>query len=212
MLQRNRFSRARRGSFRNSISLDQVMAEKIGGDTRFPSLTLMIGAEMMSCSWTRSGSMIPPERSPLKLFQQLFVENTAEQKLTALRRLQEDRSLLDSLRERAKRLERSVGASDRDRLDQYFTSVRDLEKRLAKSTEWVDRPKPKVDAKAPEEIKEQHDLAKNERVMFKHAGHLAFDKKNYPLSNLYVSRLQSLGVEAASFSSGSGTMRGIELT
>jgi hypothetical protein len=93
---------ASRGSFKNSISLDQVMAEKIGGDTRFPSLTLMIGAEMMSCSWTRSGSMIPPERSPPKLFQQLFVENSAEEMLTALRRLQEDRSLLDSLHERAK--------------------------------------------------------------------------------------------------------------
>ncbi|MDA7889737.1 DUF1552 domain-containing protein [Akkermansiaceae bacterium] len=315
---------ASRGSFKNSISLDQVMAEKIGGDTRFPSLSLMIGAEMMSCSWTRSGSMIPPERSPLKLFQQLFLENTAEQKLTALRRLQEDRSLLDSLRARAKRLERSVGAADRDRLDQYFTSVRDLEKRLGKATEWVDRPKPKVDAKAPEEIKAQHDLAKNERVMFdlvrmaletdstrivtvclntgtltprqipgvktmchelthhgnredrldelrliedaqfsalgeflkgmdaakeqgvslldqtavlygtnmgsanshandnlpvllagggfKHAGHLSFDKKkNYPLSNLYVSLLQRLGVEASTFSSGTGTMRGIDL-
>ena len=277
----------------------------------------MIGAEMMSCSWTRSGSMIPPERSPLKLFQQLFVENTAEQKRTALRRLQEDRSLLDSLRERAKRLEKSVGAADRDRLDQYFTSVRDLE------NDWVNRPKPKVDAKAPEEIEEQHDLAKNERVMFdlvrmaletdstrivklclntgtltprqipsvktmchelthhgnredrldelrliedaqfsalgeflsgmdgakeqggslldqtailygtnmgsanshandnlpvllagegfKHAGHLAFDKKNYPLSNFYVSLLQNLGVEVSSFSSGTATMRGMDL-
>ncbi|MFT5468100.1 MAG: hypothetical protein ACI8UO_003208 [Verrucomicrobiales bacterium] len=316
---------ASRGSFKNSISLDQVMAEKIGGDTRFPSLTLMIGAEMMSCSWTRSGSMIPPERSPLKLYQQLFVENTAEQKTAALRRLQEDRSLLDSLSDRAKRLERSVGATDRDRLDQYFTSVRDLEKRLAKSTDWVDRPKPKVTVEAPDEIKEQHDLAENERVMFdlvrlaletdstrivtvclntgtltprqipgvksmchelthhgnredrlgelrliedaqfsalaeflkgmdaakeqgatlldqtavlygtnmgsanshandnlpvllaggrfKHAGHLAFDqKKNYPLTNLYVSLLQSLGVETTSFSSGTGTMRGIEFS
>jgi hypothetical protein len=316
---------ASRGSFKNSISLDQVIAEKIGGDTRFPSLALMIGAEMMSCSWTRSGSMIPPERSPLKLFQQLFVENTPEEKAAALRRLQEDRSLLDSLRERAKRLERSVGAADRDRLDQYFTSVRDLERRLGKATEWVDRPKPKVNVEAPEEIKEQNDLAQNERVMFdlvrlaletdstrivtvclntgtltprqipgvktmchalthhggredtlrelrlieeaqfsalgellkgmdaakeqgvslldqtavlygtnmgsanshandnlpvllagggfKHAGHLAFDrKKNYPLTNLYVSLLQSLGVETTSFSSGTGTMRGLELT
>lgn len=63
-------------------------------------------------------------------------------------------------------MERSAGAADRDLLDQDFTSVRDLEKRLGKSTEWVDRPKPRVDAKAPQEINEQHDLAKNERVMF----------------------------------------------
>ena len=315
---------ASRGSFKNSISLDQVMAEKVGGDTRFPSLTLMVGAEMMSCSWTRSGSMIPPQQSPLKLYQQLFVEDTAEGKAAATRRLQEDRSLLDSLREKAKRLERSVGASDRERLDQYFTSVRDLEQRLAKATAWVDRPKPKVATPAPKEIEERDDLAKNERVMFdlvrlaletdstrivtvclntgtltphqipgvksmchelthhggreeklselrrieeaqfgalaeflhgmgtakeqgaslldrtavlygtnmgsanahsndnlpvllagggfKHAGHLAFDKKkNYPLTNLYVNLLQRLGVEASSFSSGTGTMRGVEM-
>src|SRR5205809_7687428 len=62
---------ASRGSFKNGISLDQVMAEAVGGETRFPSLTLMVGAEATSCSWTRSGSMIPPQQSPLKLYQQL---------------------------------------------------------------------------------------------------------------------------------------------
>lgn len=106
---------ASRGSFKNSISLDQVMAEKVGGETRFPSLALMVGAEMMSCSWTRSGSMIPPQRSPLKLYQQLFVEDSAEGKASALRHLQEDRSLLDSLREKSSRLAKRVGAADRER-------------------------------------------------------------------------------------------------
>jgi len=157
---------ASRGSFKNSISLDQVMAEKIGGETRFPSLVLMIGSEMMSCSWTRSGSMIPPERSPLKLYQQLFVEDTPDGKASALRRLREDRSLLDSLREKSNRLSKRVGAADRERLAQYFTSVRDLELRLAKLTRWIDRPKPAVETPAPEDLKDNNDLAKNERVMF----------------------------------------------
>ena len=157
---------ASRGSFKNSISLDQVMAEKIGGETRFPSLVLMIGSEMMSCSWTRSGSMIPPERSPLKLYQQLFVEDTPDGKASALRRLREDRSLLDSLREKSNRLAKRVGAADRERLAQYFTSVRDLELRLAKLTRWIDRPKPAVETPAPEDLKDNNDLAKNERVMF----------------------------------------------
>jgi len=67
---------ASRGTFRNSISLDQVMAEKVGGDTRLASLTLMIGSDNLSLSWTRSGSMIPPVTSPVKLYQQLFVEDT----------------------------------------------------------------------------------------------------------------------------------------
>lgn len=151
---------ASRGSFKNSISLDQVMAEKVGGETRFPSLALMVGAEMMSCSWTRSGSMIPPQRSPLKLYQQLFVEDSAEGKASALRHLQEDRSLLDSLREKSSRLAKRVGAADRERLDQYYSSVRDLEQRLAKLTRWVDRPKPIIDTPAPEDVKDTHDLAK----------------------------------------------------
>ena len=315
---------ASRGSFRNSISLDQFMAEKVGGETRFPSLTLMVGADNSSLSWTRSGSMLPATVSPLKLYQQLFVEDTPEGKASAARRLTEDRSLLDSLRAQIRRLEKAVSASDRERLEQYFTSVRDLEHRLAKSADWIGRPKPVVATPAPKEIEDRDDLALNSHLMldlvrlaletdstrvvtvmsslasvspkkipgvksnthelthhgnreekvselrlieeaefralaeflsglraaqdgpgtlldrtavlfgtnmgsanahsndnlpvllagggFKHAGHLAFDrKKNYPLSNLYVSLLQRLGVEAGTFSSGIGTMRGLEL-
>ena len=157
---------ASRGSFKNSISLDQVIAEEIGGDTRFPALTLMVGADNMSLSYTRSGCMIPPTTSPLTLYQSLFVEDTPASKATAQRRLSEDRSLLDGLREQAKLLESTVGARDRQRLDQYFTSVRDLERRLAKSEAWIDRPKPKVSMPQPTEIKDRNELISNNRVMF----------------------------------------------
>jgi len=316
---------ASRGSFKNSVSLDQIMAEKMGGDTRFPTLSLAIGNESLGLSYTRSGSMIPPERSPLKLYQKLFVENTAKDQAASRLRLSEDRSLLDSLREQSKRLEKNVGAADRDRLDQYFTSVRDLERRLAKSEEWLGKPKPKVAVPIPEDVKDGNDLATNSRAIFdlvrlaletdstrvvticvnnasvtptkiagvhtnthelthhgnreeklaerrqieltqfsalaefltalrvvrenaqplfdqtsvlygtnmgsanshsndnlpvllagggfKHVGHLVFDrKKNYPLSNLYVSLLQRMGIEAGNFSSGSSTMRGLAMT
>ncbi len=314
---------ASRGSFRNSISLDQVMAEKIGGDTRFPSIAVMIGSDNMSLSFTRNGAMIPPQTSPLKLYQQLFVEDTAEGKTAAAQRLKEDRSLLDALRGEAKRLERSVGAADRERLDQYFTAVRELEARLAKAEGWVKIAKPKVAAPAPAPIEDSNDLPKNSAVMldllrlaletdstrvitvaeslasvtprtipgvqsnthelshhgnreekvaelrrieeaqfqqlakfltglrgvreggqtllertavlygtnmgsanahsndnlpvllagggFKHAGHLAFDRKNnYPLTNLHVSLLQRIGAEMDRFSSSTGTMRGLD--
>src|SRR3954447_23729596 len=99
---------ARRGSFRNSVSVDQVMAEQLGSATRFPSLTLMIGTENLSLSWTRSGSMIPPLVSPLKLYNKLFVEETAAGKAAAARRLQQDRSLLDGLRGQYKTLQQNV--------------------------------------------------------------------------------------------------------
>ncbi len=156
---------ASRGSFRNSISLDQMMAEKLGAATRFPSLSLMVGAEALSLSWTRSGSMLPPITSPVKLYQQLFVEDTAEGKAAAIRRLKQDRSLLDGLREQYKTLQNQVTAADRDRLEQFATGVRDLEKRLAAAEGWIARPKPSVTAPQPKEISDRDDLALSSRAM-----------------------------------------------
>lgn len=315
---------ASRGSFKNSISLDQMMGEQLGGATRFPTLSLMVGSDNVSLSWTRNGSMIPPVKSPVKLYQQLFVEDKPEDKAAAVRRLKEDRSLLDGLQAQAKKLERELGANDRARLDQYFTAVRELERRLARSEGWMDVPKAKTTVPRPDEVTNTNDLPKNMDVMlglvrlaletdstrivtvavslagvaattipgvlsnthelthhggreekiselrkieeaefrsvaaflaglrtvregsvsmldqtavlfgtnmgsanahsndnlpvllagggFKHGQHLAFDRKqNYPLSNLYVTLLQRMGVEAGSFSSGTTTMRGVEM-
>ena len=110
--------------------------------------------------------MIPPVISPVKLYQQLFVEDTPEAKATAVHRLKDDRSLLDRLREKARRLEREVGPADRERLDQYFTSVRELERRLATAEGWIGKAEPKVSAAKPDEINDRNDLPKNDRVMF----------------------------------------------
>jgi len=131
---------ASRGSFRNSVSLDRVMAEKLGSATRFPTVPVMIGADNLSLSWTRSGSMIPPVVSPVQLYQQLFVEDTPGGKADAVRRLRQDRSLLDGLRGQFKTLQQSVTARDRERLEQFATAVRDLEQNLAAAEGWVDRP------------------------------------------------------------------------
>lgn len=152
---------ASRGSFKNSVSLDQLMAEQLGAATRFPSLALMAGSDNLSLSWTRSGSMIPPVQSPVKLYQQLFVEDTAEGKAAAARRLREDRSLLDGLREQYRRLQQSVSAADRDRLEQFAAGVRDLEKRLAAAEGWLDKAKAKTSAPKPEEITSASDLPKH---------------------------------------------------
>ncbi len=156
---------ASRGSFRNSVSLDQVMAEKLGSATRFPSLPIMIGMGNLSLSWTRSGSMIPPITSPVTLYQQLFVENTVEGKAESLRRLQRDRSLLDGMREQFKSLQHRVGAKDRERLDQFATAIRDLETSLAANESWVNRPKPKTTAALPKEITDVNDFKVNASAM-----------------------------------------------
>jgi hypothetical protein len=157
---------ASRASFRNTVSLDQVMVEHIGGGTRFSSLVLTAGSENSSISYTRSGAMIPPTRSPVQLYQRLFIEDTPEAKKAAHERLAQDRSLLDSLRERTKALEKGLGPDDKRMLDQYFAAIRDLETRLAAAENWVDRPKPKTEAKKPEEVTDHNKLITHSKAMY----------------------------------------------
>jgi hypothetical protein len=243
-----------------------------------------------------------------------------------VRRLELGQSILDAVADQAKDLQRNVGSRDRDRLDQYFTSVRELEKRMAMSKEWEHKPKPVVSASIPldpaspreymEKVRHMYDMARLafetdstrsvallldsvnspaieiegvkitdgyhnlshhgrsesklaqlkaidewhmrllanlfselkavqengealfDRTMilygtnlgnanthvttnlptlfagggFKHGQHLAFDReRNYPLSNLFVSMLQRMGLEVDRFASGTGPMRGLDL-
>jgi hypothetical protein len=139
-------------SFRNTISLDQYIAERIGTLTRFPSLTLAINGGFRSLSWTGSGVAIPPEERASEVFNQLFLQGTPEQVEAQIHKLDTGRSILDAVGEQAKDLQREVGASDRSRLEQYFSSVRDLEKRLQESREWERKPKPVVSLPPPGEL------------------------------------------------------------
>jgi BMFP domain-containing protein YqiC len=135
-------------SFRNTISLDQYIAERIGTFTRFPSLTLAVNGNR-SLSWTGSGVAIPPEQSAAGVFRQLFLQGTPEEVEAQIRQLDTGRSILDAVADQAKDLQRKVGAGDRSRLDQYFTSVRDLESRLQASRGWEHKPKPVVKVSEP---------------------------------------------------------------
>lgn len=135
-------------SFRNSISLDQLVAERLGTQTRFPSLTLAVNGGR-SLSWTRTGVAIPPEGQASRVFNQLFLQGSPAEIEAQVRELDTGRSILDVVAGQAKDLERQVGARDRGRLDQYFSSVRDLEHRLQESRGWANKPKPKVKASPP---------------------------------------------------------------
>jgi hypothetical protein len=157
-------------SFRNTISLDQLVAERIGILTRFPSLTLAVNGGGRALSWTGTGVAIPPEQSAAAVFNQLFLQGTPEQVQAQIRRLDTGRSILDVVGGQAKDLQRNLGERDRSRLEQYFTSVRDLEHRLQESKGWESRPKPVVSVAAPSDpanaaqymakIKSMYDLAK----------------------------------------------------
>ncbi len=312
-------------NFRNTISLDQFAAEQIGTRTRFASLTVQLGPGSRGLSYSRNGVMIPPEQSPAEIYRRMFVQGNPQEVAARLADLRRGRSLLDFVGERAKELEQQLGATDKQRVDQYFTAVRGLERQFVESAEWEKKPKPKTTSPEPKDLNRQdsstlidqlqqmydvvrlalesdsirlitvfvsfataplklpgitvdtHNLSHHgggpealkqletieratlaklcglldglssvregqatllDRTMvlygsnmgdanshsntnlpvllagggFKHGQHLAFDtKSNHPLGNLYVSMLQRLGVEADTFSSGKGTMRGLEM-
>lgn len=135
-------------SFRNSISLDQLVAERIGNLTRFPSLTLAVNGGR-SLSWTRTGVAIPPEGRASAVFKQLFLQGTPADVERQVREIDTGRSILDVVSEQARDLRRDVGPRDRARLDQYYSGVRDLEHRLQESRGWANTPKPTVKASPP---------------------------------------------------------------
>ncbi len=307
-----------RSGFRNSISVDQYAAEHLRGETRYACLPL--SSEGFTLSWTRSGAMVPADAFPSTVFTKLFIEGRPDEVEAQKRRLKDGRSILDAVQDQAKALGSGLGARDREKLEEYFTSVRELEQALAQSEEWSRKPKPKVDAKPPQNVANpadmiaktrlwfdlihlalqtdstrlitlqllgtsgvppglsygHHDLShhgkdpakieqlkkletevmktlrdflqklkdtkeagenlldrttvffssnladasthavKNMPVLlagggFRHGHHLAFDPKNNPpLCNLYVSMLQRLGIETDKFSSGKGTLTGLD--
>jgi hypothetical protein len=153
------------GGFRNTISVDQFIAEKIGYETRYPSLQWNTGGGN-SQSYTRSGVMIPAESRPSKIFAKLFLDGTPDEIKTQMRKLHEGRSIMDTVGEEAKRLEKRFGSADRDKLDEYFTSVREMEQRLQKAEAWVQKPKPKVDAQPPKDLQDEKDLIGRMNLLF----------------------------------------------
>ena len=316
------------GAFRNTISLDQLMAEKIGLLTRFPSITLGLNTrETRSLSYTGNGVALPPQEKAADVFKQLFLQGTPAQIEAEVRRLDSGRSMLDAVAEQTKRFENQGSSRDRERLDQYFTSVRTLERQMQASRGWEYKPKPVVKAPVPidptnpaeymgklsvlyrlaqlafetdstramtlfldsagspvleipgttiteayhnlshhgsepdrlaqlkaievshmkllaklytdfKAVREGEDTLLDRSMLlygsnfgnsnthettnlpvilagggFRHGQVIAFDRyKNYPLSNLYVSMLQRLGINEDKFGSSTGTMKGLEMT
>lgn len=313
--------RAGQPGVRNAISVDQFAAEHIGTQTRFPSLVL--SGEGLGLSWTRTGARVPAHNSPSRLFAEMFLEGQDHEVRAQLLRLKEGRSILDDVNDQAKSFRANLGADDRDRLDEYLSSVRELEQRLGVDEKWRSTPKPKVNVQPPKDISNRNDLIGRTRLLFdlahlavqtdstrlitimlagatsappipgvtqghhdlshhgkdpgklaqlnlievecmkvlrellgklkqsqeggetllnrttvylssnlgdasshstrnvpiivagggfKHGQHLAFDAQNPPpLCNLYVSMLQRLGIETDKFSTGTGTLAGLEL-
>lgn len=148
---------ARGATTRNTISLDQLMAKHLGHETRFPSLVLNTNSQT-SPSYTENGSMIPAENNAMRLFTRLFVNDTPAEQARQAQLIRQGRSVMDVVGAEAKALMREVGAGDRDKLDAWFTSVRDLEQRLAANEAWTHRPKPKVSLAPPARIPRDNEV------------------------------------------------------
>jgi hypothetical protein len=133
---------------RNTISLDQLMARYLGHETRFPSLVLNTGGST-SPSYTENGAMIPAEENITKLFAKLFIDDLPGEQARQTALIQRGRSILDIIGEEARALKRELGPGDQDKLDAWFTSVRDLESRLKINENWVHLPKPNAGTKVP---------------------------------------------------------------
>lgn len=317
------------GGFRNTVSLDQVIAREIGHLTRFPSLTLGVNAKPgeRGVSWTDSGVLIPCESKASNVYKQLFLQGTKNEIENQLRRLQLGESIMDTIASESKALNRRLGKNDRDRMDQYLTAVREVERRLEIAQEWERIPKPKARLPMPTDPESAENYMDKTQLMYemallaletdstrsitifldslssptilvpgakisdgyhnlshhgkseeklkqleaidhshmkllnkfisdlkgteegggkkllddtlvlygsnfgdaskhtttnmpivvaggqlRHGQHLAFDRKdNYPLPNLYVSMLQSMGFEMDGFASATGTMTGLDI-
>jgi len=150
--------------FKNTISFDQLLVEKLMPDTRFPSLLLNVGGND-SLSWTASGVNLPAESSPAKLFQQLFVTGSPTEVKQQLRELRRGRSILDTINGEAKKLTTDLGGRDREKMDQYLSSVRDLESRLQANEAWAVKPKPEVGVMPPVDVQDRNDIIARTRLM-----------------------------------------------
>lgn len=138
-----------------NISMDQRAAEHVGAQTRFPSLVVSAGrtsaGNEIACkmSWTRNGVNVPPVDRASELFRALFLADDATSIRTKARAYDENASILDAIGTQAKLFERRLGKTDREKLDEYLTSVREVERKLGMSKSWLDKPKPRVDMSAP---------------------------------------------------------------
>lgn len=126
-----------------NVSVDQVAAQHVGYQTRFPSVHISLAGSQGS-SWSPSGIKVREEGDPLDLFHKLFVDDSEAAKKARKLELDQQGSVLDLVREQAKRFERGINAPDRAKLDEYLTAVREAEQRIQGMKRWEDVPKPKV--------------------------------------------------------------------
>jgi len=130
---------------KNRISIDQAIADLIGDGTRFKSLVFQAGENLnfSQISWDKHGLPVHQIDSPRKIFNLLFQVDENEKAQRQV--LSENRSILDAVSSQAKSMEKRLNATDRAKMDEYLTSVREVEQTVKRRAYWVERSKPSVD-------------------------------------------------------------------
>ncbi len=144
-----------------NVTIDQFIADEVGRQTRFPSLT--VGSEGgihggCQLAWTKSGVRVPPITGPADLFARLFGTESKEQRAQKIEANSLQASILDSIHEEARSLAKRVNQEDKAKLDEYFSSIRDVEKRLEARQRWADQPKPNAPFDQPSDHNTVEDL------------------------------------------------------
>lgn len=144
-----------------NVTIDQFIADEVGTQTRFASLT--IGSEDgihggCQLSWTKSGVRVPPITGPAELFEKLFVTESPERLAQKVKANSLHASILDSVHEEAQTLSKRVNYEDKQKLDEYLTSIHDVEKRLGARRRWADQPKPEAPFDQPANTNTVEDL------------------------------------------------------
>lgn len=135
------------GPYKNTVSLDQVIAEGSGNLTRHASLVMSTNGGIggprgaQTQSYNREGRPIPAMNKPKQIFDTLFVTTGKEAK----EKLARSQSALDFLIENTRALDRKLSMADRRQLQQYMDAVRDTEIKLERAQKWVNTPIPEVD-------------------------------------------------------------------
>jgi hypothetical protein len=144
---------------RAGVSMDQIAAQALGRDTQLTSLELCLDSNELigaceagySCayantlSWRNPTTPLPMENQPRAVFERLFGDSDNTTRAARLARIQDDRSILDSLIEEVQRMRRRLGPADTGRLTQYLDAIRDIERRIQKAEEQIDVELPSMD-------------------------------------------------------------------
>ncbi len=176
-------------SFKNTISVDQVAAERMGSLTRFSSLVFSTGGN--SLSWSRGGVRIPASNRPSRIYAKLFLEGSQKDIQEQVEKIRDGKSILDTVLGQTKKLKGKVGNQDRDTLEEYTQSVRELEKRLTLNENWVHKPKPRVDYKQPRDISNRADFVGKTKILFDLV-HLAIQTDSSRLITVFINSMNKV--------------------